>query len=144
AVGSFLVSEDVLEPADVIVVLGGEPPYRELEAARLYRAGWAPRVWLVKGRTEDDRRDLLLAIGVAVPEDWQIRRDSLIQLGVPRDAISVIEGPAQATLDELELVLAALGPHQRAVIVVTSPYHTRRVGLYWRYLDAGQTRAIVR
>ena len=36
---SFLIIEDSLEPAAAIVALGGVPPFREIEAARLYRAG---------------------------------------------------------------------------------------------------------
>src|SRR5437867_2366663 len=41
-IGSFLVSEDPLQAAAAIIPLGGEgkPPLREIEAARLYRAGW--------------------------------------------------------------------------------------------------------
>ena len=38
-VAAFLIIEDSLEPAAAIVALGGVPPFREIEAARLYRAG---------------------------------------------------------------------------------------------------------
>ena len=50
-VGHFLVVQDQLQPAAVIIALAGEgnPPSREIEAARLYRAGWAPLVLVVRG-----------------------------------------------------------------------------------------------
>src|SRR6476620_7122915 len=44
AVGDFLVARDELQPADAIVVLAGNSPYRAQHAAELYRAGWAPKV----------------------------------------------------------------------------------------------------
>ena len=40
-IASFLITEDSLQPAAAIVALGGDPPFREMEAAKLYRAGWA-------------------------------------------------------------------------------------------------------
>src|ERR1700682_3697500 len=45
-VGRWLVVEDPLQKTDAIAVLSGRMPSRALEAARLYRAGYAPEVWL--------------------------------------------------------------------------------------------------
>src|SRR5205823_6205360 len=45
---SFLIAEDSLQPAAAIVPLGGQTPFREIEAARLYHAGWAPQVVIVR------------------------------------------------------------------------------------------------
>ena len=36
ALGSFLIIEDRLQPAAAIVVLGGQSPFREMEAARIF------------------------------------------------------------------------------------------------------------
>ena len=47
-VGHWLVVEDPLEKASVIVVLSGRMPVRALEAAKLYREGYAPEVWLTR------------------------------------------------------------------------------------------------
>ena len=47
-IATVLVTEDRLEPAAAIVVLAGHVPLREMEAARLYHGGWAPRLVLVK------------------------------------------------------------------------------------------------
>ena len=45
-VGRWLVAEDPLRNAQSIVVLSGRMPSRAIEAARLYRQGLAPAVWL--------------------------------------------------------------------------------------------------
>src|SRR2546421_12450807 len=45
-VGRWLVAEDPLGKASAIVVLSGAMPMRALEAATLYRDGYAPEVWL--------------------------------------------------------------------------------------------------
>src|SRR6202049_165012 len=45
-VGRWLVVEDPLEKAQAIVVLSGRMPMRAMEAAKLYRQGYAARVWL--------------------------------------------------------------------------------------------------
>src|SRR5712692_8248842 len=45
-VGRWLVVEDPLVKASAIVVLSGVMPLRALEAAKLFREGYAPEIWL--------------------------------------------------------------------------------------------------
>ncbi len=45
-VGSWLVVQDPLSHADVIVVLSGRLPERAVEAARVYHAGYAEQIWI--------------------------------------------------------------------------------------------------
>ena len=45
-VGRWLVVEDPLEKAQAIIVLSGRMPVRALEAAKLFRNGYAPKIWL--------------------------------------------------------------------------------------------------
>lgn len=47
-VGPWLVDPDSLQHARAIVVLSGRMPYRAMEAAEIYRQGWAPGIWLFK------------------------------------------------------------------------------------------------
>src|SRR5438552_17691088 len=47
-VGSWLVVEDPLVKSKAIVVLSGSMPMRAVEAVRLYRAGYAPEIWLTR------------------------------------------------------------------------------------------------
>jgi uncharacterized SAM-binding protein YcdF (DUF218 family) len=142
-VAAFLIIEDSLEPAAAIVALGGNPPFREMEAARLYDAGWAPRVVIVRGaRREESKafRDL----GIEVAESWELSREVLIQQGVPRSAILVPNEEAEGTLEELQAVYRALGSMDAPVILVTSKYHTRRTRLTWHHVSEGRSRGIVR
>jgi len=47
-VGRWLVVDDTLQPARAIAVLSGLIPFRAMEAAEIYRQGWAPGIWLFK------------------------------------------------------------------------------------------------
>jgi uncharacterized SAM-binding protein YcdF (DUF218 family) len=117
--------------SDVIVVLGGsigvarppQRPYPELfdasdrlwHAARLYRAGKAPRV-LVSGGT--GRADL--------PPEAPAMRDFLVELGVPAAAI-LVEAESVNTRGNARLsarMIAATGA--KRVILVTSALHMSR------------------
>src|SRR5438093_11578004 len=91
-IASFLIIEDSLEPAAAIVSLGGEgnPPWREIEAARLYHAGWAPRIVIVRGSRQQ-------GLGIDRPPR-ELSRKALIREGVPASAILLIQDDAQNTL----------------------------------------------
>lgn len=143
--GRFLVVDEPLEPADAIVVLGGGTPAREIEAARLYQEGWAPRIVLVQARTdlgEAKALEALAAAGFGHPSVWEQRRQTLLDLGVPDAAIERVGAAAEETLDELRIAARTLGEGASAILV-SSSQHTRRVRLYWDYLTGGRLRARV-
>jgi uncharacterized SAM-binding protein YcdF (DUF218 family) len=142
-IGAFLIIEDSLRPAAAIIALGGEPPFREMEAARLYRGGWASRVVIVRGARGEEWK-ALQDMGIAVEETWERSREVLIRQGVPPSAILVPKEEAAGTLEELQAAYRALGSNDALVILVTSKYHTRRVRLTWQYVTAGQSQPIVR
>jgi len=142
-IASFLIVEDSLRPSAAIVPLGGQTPFREMEAAKLYRAGWAPAVVIVPG-VPSKESEALQELGIKRAEEWELRRDILIQQGVPPTAIIVPQGKAGGTLEELQAVYAALRSKEAPVILVTSKYHTRRTGLTWHYVTAGRSQGIVR
>src|SRR5260370_9181920 len=48
-IGYWLMVEDPLQPARAVVVLGGQVPFRAIEAARIYQQGLAPEVWRTRG-----------------------------------------------------------------------------------------------
>ncbi|TAK21909.1 MAG: YdcF family protein [Chloroflexota bacterium] len=144
ALGQFLIVDEPLRPAAAILVLGGAVPYREMAAADLYRAGWAPRVVLVAAGRTDDQRLAIEALGVPLQDPMTVRQDILVALGVPRSAQIVAPGRADATLDELEFALTSVGDGTEPMILVTSPYHARRVSLYWRHVAGERRPAITR
>ncbi len=107
--GAPLVRADPLEKADYIVVLGGAPE-RAVEAARLYRDGWAPKIIL---SSTDEGTDYLADIAKAY--------------GAPPDAL-ILDRQSRRTADHPDCVAAAaaLDRAEARLIVVTSSYHTRR------------------
>lgn len=144
AAGSYLLVETPLAPATAIVVLGGGLPYRELEGAALYQAGWAPRVLLIPAVTTAQRDQALREAGVVLPTEQDMRREILTQRGVPASAIELATTPVADTRDELCIAARLLAPTAGPVILVTSPYHARRVGLTWESVTHGQPPALVR
>jgi uncharacterized SAM-binding protein YcdF (DUF218 family) len=141
-VGRWLVVEDPLEKAQAIVVLSGRMPLRALEAAKLYRDGYAPKVWVTHS---SEPGATLEAMQIAyVGEDFYNLR-VLMHQGVPAEAIRVLEPQIINTADEIAAVSAALEEEKgRTVIIVTSKVHTRRVRILWRRLVRGRGQAIVR
>jgi len=141
-VGRWLVVEDPLEKAAAIAVLSGRMPVRALEAATLYREGYAPEVWLTHS-TEPG--ETLASLGIPFYGEEYYNKLILLHEGVPEQAIRILEPPIVNTADEMNVISAALArTGHPSVIIVTSKPHTRRVRLLWRRLAAGKGRAIVR
>jgi uncharacterized SAM-binding protein YcdF (DUF218 family) len=117
-------------------------PLRAIEAARLFREGYAPEIWLTHSAQPGET---LRAMDIAyVGEDFYNGR-ILIHEGVPADAIHVLERPIENTADEMSAISAALAREKnQTVIIVTTKAHTRRVHFLWRRLSGGRGRAIVR
>jgi uncharacterized SAM-binding protein YcdF (DUF218 family) len=142
-VASFLIVEDRLESAAAIVSLGGKLPFREIEAAKLYREGWASRL-IVVPEAPSAESEALQALGIQKTQEWKLSREVLMQQGVPASAIFVAEQQGLGTLEELQAAYAAIPAKDAPVILVTSKYHTRRTRLIWKYVTQGRSRAIVR
>jgi len=143
-VGRWLVVDDALQPARAIVVLSGLTPYRAMEAAQIYRQGWAREVWLFK----DDPRgadEAFAKLGIHHITEEEYDKQVLERLGVPTAAIRIKEPPATNTENEFELLHEELRRQGGdKVILVTSPVHTRRVKAIWRRVVGNRPQAIVR
>ncbi len=135
--GDWLVAEDPLAPADAILVLAGTRLERPLEAADVYRQGWAPLIVMTDEVHEPAER-WADAHGLHYPTKIELARDILVKLGIPKDAIQLLQGPNDSTADEAR-TLHALATQQRwrRIIVVTSKLHTRRGGYALRRELAG-------
>lgn len=141
-IGRWLVLEDPLEKAEAIVVLSGRMPLRVLEAAKLYREGYAPKVWLTHS-TEPGATLEAMGISYIGEDSYNLR--VLVHEGVPPEAIRLLEPPILDTVDEIAAVSAALEQENgRSVIIVTSKVHTRRVRILWRRLASRRVQAVVR
>ena len=130
--GRLIVKVDPLHPADAIVVLGGSREVRTVEALRLYREGYAPRIVLSPGG-HNSGADELEQLGIHVPNDAEAMRDVLTRLGVPADAVVILPRDVDNTAQEAEVVEPlATSAHWSSLIVVTDRASTRRAGYTFR------------
>ncbi len=119
----LLITEDDLEPADAIVVLGDDnySGDRAARGAELFHARWAPVV-VASGR--------YLRPYASVAD--LIARD-LAERGVLPDAIIPLRHRAASTREEAVAVSELARERRwRRLIVVTSNYHTRRARYIFR------------
>ena len=139
-IGRWLVVEDPLQHTDAIVVLSGRMPQRALEAARLYRQGYATQIWLTRPLEPPELREMHIAY---IGEDFY-NAQVLMHEGVPENAVRVLEPTIANTIDELQAVrMELVRTGGTGVIIVTSKAHTRRVRTLWRKLST-DARAFVR
>jgi uncharacterized SAM-binding protein YcdF (DUF218 family) len=141
-VGHWLVREDALGRADVIVVLSGGLPYRAQAAAEVFKSGYAPAVWVSRPLGP---REELAALGIQFLGEEEYDRRILMRQGVPDSAIRIFPDTIVNTQDEVEEISREMrrdGMH--TVIIVTSPQHTRRVRALWSKLVGDDPRVIVR
>lgn len=119
----WLVRTDAPAGADAIVVLSGDV-LRAVYAAQLYRAGLAPQIVLTVERrgTGNQKLDEL---GVPFPRTEHLYRDVLVKLGVPASAVRTVGNELASTAAEAAAIRAAFAADTR-LLIVTSPYHTRR------------------
>jgi uncharacterized SAM-binding protein YcdF (DUF218 family) len=142
--GQWLVVEDALVRTHAIVVLGGSLPSRAIEAARLYRDGWASEVWVTRGARFADEA-AVRRLGIDVPGEEFYSEQVLQRLGVPKVAIRLLDGAVQNTAEELRLVGHELeGAGGGCVILVTSKPHTRRVRVTWKTVVGDTHCAVIR
>ena len=141
-IGRWLVVQDPLQHAAAIVVLSGGMPERAIEAARVYKQGFADHIWLTHS-TEPAATMAKLSIPFIAEEEYD--RQILIHQGVPASSIDVLDPPIINTADEMHTIGAALRQQPlRIVILVTSPVHTRRTKALWNRLSQSDGTALVR
>jgi len=142
--GHWLVVADPLEPARAVVVLGGRVPFRAIEAASIYRQGWAAEIWLTK-EVRSAEESSLDRLGVAVIRGEAYNREVLERLGVPPGALRLLSDSVRNTVDETRLIARELGVSGAdRVILVTSKTHSRRVRATWSAIVGASPRAIIR
>jgi len=140
--GRWLVREDPLRSADVIVVLSGGLPWRAEEAARIFRLGGAPEVWVSQpvGPVAE-----LASLGIPFVGEDYFNCEVLVHSGVPEAAVRVLPERTADTEEEVsEIAREMRRERKRSVIIVTSPQHTRRVRALWRSMVGNDPPAVVR
>jgi uncharacterized SAM-binding protein YcdF (DUF218 family) len=123
------VTQDKLEPADLIYLLNGDPNLRPFRAADLYRRGFAPVVAIARAGDSP-----MVTLGLqANTTDMCI--GVLTKLGVPSANIVQLksQGGVGSTFDEAQMLRSYVRQHSaHNVIIVTSAFHTRRAGWIFR------------
>jgi uncharacterized SAM-binding protein YcdF (DUF218 family) len=141
-VGRWLVVQDPLSHADVIVVLSGRLPERAIEAARVFRAGYADQIWISPPIAPVEE---LKAMNIAFLGEDFYNEKVLIAKGVPADAIRILDQPDANTEAEVRQIAQDLRKfNYHSVIIVTSKAHTRRVRTIWRKLVGSDPQMSVR
>lgn len=133
-IGSFLVIQDTLEPADIIYLLNGDPTVRPYHAAGLVSQGLAPKV--VIARTEDSPG---VQFG-AYPNTTDSNIIILKKLGISEAQITELRqgSGVTSTMDEAIALRSYLRQHPaRKVIIVTSDLHSRRARFIFRKVLTG-------
>ena len=142
--GWYLVEEEAPVSADAIVVLSGSFPDRILEAVALYQDGFAPRIILCRAPPNSAVRRLR-ALGVRVPWGGERNRAVAEQLGVPPEAITIVDRAGGSTFTEaLEILRYVHERGYQSFLLVTSKYHSRRAARIYRYLGGDSLRIISR
>ena len=117
-----LIVQDPLSKADAVVVLGGGMQTRPFEAARLYREGYAPRVLVASPELRPTDK-----MGITAA-DTKVTKRILSKQGMPDSAVVEFGDEVSSTHEEA----LALGSWIRKtgakkIIIVSDPFHTRRV-----------------
>lgn len=119
ALGRFLVDSQPPQPADIVLVLGGDfwGP-RVVVGAELAKQGFAP-IALISGPpySEADR----------VRPEGELAVEFLVKAGFPKKLFQVFAHYASSTIDEAKALRGELARrHVKTVLLVTSSYHSRR------------------
>lgn len=126
-IGNFLVVEDEINQVDAAFVLSGGSYERAKEAAKIYKSGQTSLL-ITTGEMESK---VLKIVGMSMT-DAMLSRRALIELGVPDSLIITLER-GSSTFEESEEILgyAKQSGYQR-IAIVSSDFHTRRVGWVFR------------
>jgi uncharacterized SAM-binding protein YcdF (DUF218 family) len=139
--GYWLLNSDNPQEADAIVVLAGNPT-RAFYAADLYVKGYAPKIYISKPiRLHHER--LLDELGVISPYAEDIYRQVLLKKGVPDSHIQVFGKSSISTVEEAEAIKELFKGSNKRLLVITSPYHTRRTKMIIRDVLGGYDVKVV-
>jgi len=131
-VGRFLVVEDSLRKADLIVCLMGSPLERGLSAADLFEQGYAPGIFVAREKRAAGHEELS-SRGAEFPERRDLVLSMLRKLGVPPGALVTNQAEVESTFEEaLSVGQVVREKGLKRIIVVTSPTHTKRALLTFR------------
>ena len=141
--GQYLVVQDRLEKADLIVCLAGNNVERGLATIDVYRQGLAPAVFTAREELPDGY-ETLTTKGLHYPENRDLLVNLFKEADLPDAALINAPGIATSTFDEAKLVSEWVNQKgYRSLIIVTSPTHCRRAMLTFKNAFKGQNIKIM-
>lgn len=122
----YLIVNDKLEPADLIVVLSGDANGERVdEAVQLYKEGYAPKMLVTGGP---------LAWNLTAGEWMKLQA---VNLGVPAKNV-LVENQSRSTYENAKFILKKVRKiGARSIILVTSPTHSRRAKRVFHNMFSG-------
>lgn len=137
-IGAFLIENDDPLYSDAIVVLHTGVDYypRLMEAAHLYRKGFAPRVVINGNRKSDTLREIEKEGFFPCCFWYEDTLRMLDVMGVPRDKVLIISAEdVYDTVSEAKAVGGILIEQAISTITLaTSKFHSRRAAYIWRHI----------
>ena len=134
--GKFLVVDETPSASDAVVVLNTGVEYypRLIEAAELFRQGFAPKIVINGNRKTDTLRNLEEKGFKPCCPWYQDHLSILSLLGVPEEnVITVSAETAYDTISEANAVGKVLAEKGfKNIIIATSKFHTRRASHIWK------------
>ncbi|MBI5641191.1 MAG: YdcF family protein [Nitrospirae bacterium] len=130
--GGYLLKKDELKPADVIVIVSGEEKERVEYGVKLFKEEWARK------------NRIIMSGGSGV---WKYTWASLMKehaesLGVPGKAI-LVEDRSRTIEENARYTKELLKKHgYKSLILVTSPYHSKRASIVFRKVFGGNFKII--
>ena len=114
-----------------------------MEAANIYREGWAPEVWLTHPPL--DAVTAMKGLGIGFQEEVYYNTQVLEKLGIPANAIRVLPEEVRNTADEERAVAEELRKvgGNRVIIVAARP-QSRRTRAMWHAVTGGTAELVVR
>jgi len=130
--GLWLIKEDHPQTADAIVILTGSIADRVLQAADIYKSGYAGKILIVNesmgAYKELEKR------GFSVISKTSQTKDALVFFNVPRDSIIILPGDAESTMSEVMIIrnYISLNNNIDTILLITSSPHTRRASIIFK------------
>ena len=130
--GTWLIVEEDMQPADAMIILMGSTADRALAAYNVYEGNYTENIIIV----ESNQRGIehIEALDVHVPNNAEIIKYVLTQLTIPSENILILPGNAQSTKQEAKIISTHLEQNSQinSIILVTSASHMRRSVMTFR------------
>lgn len=130
--GLWLIKEDRPQTADAIVILTGSIADRVLQAADIYKSGYAGKILIVEESMGAYKE--LEERGFSVISKTSQTKNALVFFNVPPDSITILPGDAESTLSEAGITRNYISQNSciDTILLVTSSPHTRRASIIFK------------